>query len=242
MFATEAEMVATWLRTDFRNVNGRAQWLVYPETAGWDLLLVHEDGYQVGVQAKLSLNAKVLAQTLIGQHNEWRQTGPDYRAVMVPADKCQQHMGSIAAALGVVIMKVYPEERGLYRHPNLPDEGSNYAAWPNWMPEARCPLPEYVPDVAAGCASPVQLTLWKVKAIKLMILLERRGHVTRADMKALQISPTRLTDHYQGFLGRGENGYVRIARTPDLKVQHPTNWAQIEADFDKWGAAFDVSP
>jgi hypothetical protein len=75
-----------------------------------------------------------------------------------------------------------------------------------------------------------------VKAIKLMILLERRGRVTRGDMKALQISPTRWTDSWNGFLSASPEagGYVSNGRTPDLKRQHPTNWAEIEADFAKW--------
>jgi hypothetical protein len=69
-----------------------------------------------------------------------------------------------------------------------------------------------------------------------MILLERRGRVTRGDMKALQISPTRWTDSWHGFLRAdpAAGGYVPCERTPDLKAQHPTNWAEIEADYDKW--------
>lgn len=34
-------------------------WTCYPEGAGFDVLVVHEDGRQIGVEAKLSLNAKV---------------------------------------------------------------------------------------------------------------------------------------------------------------------------------------
>lgn len=84
-------------------------------------------------------------------------------------------------------------------------------------------------------AAPVQLTEWKISAIKLMILLERKGAVTRADMKALRLSPTRWTDRYHGFLMASPTGYVKHTGTPDLKAQHPKNWAEIEADFDKWG-------
>lgn len=243
-FKTEAEMVSAWLQNDFAHSNGRKLWTVYPETAGWDLLLVHDDGFQVGVEAKLALNAKVLAQALVGQHDAWRSVGPDYRAVLVPERKCQAHLSEIAAAIGIKLLKFRTPERGVRSFVALPDEGSSYLAWPNWLPEKRCTLPDYIPDVAAGCSSPLMLTPWKVKAIKLMLVLERRGYVTRADMRALEISPTRWTDNYAGFLARSPSGYVRCAATPDLKAQHPTNWAQIEADWDQWAipAGIDATP
>jgi hypothetical protein len=245
-FKTEADMIREWLTGDFKATNHRGQWLVYPETAGWDLLLAHEDGYQIGIEAKLSLNAKVIDQALSGAHG-WRAEGPDYRAVLVPADKVQLHLGNIATAIGIHILTVERKEQGAFRGTRyipFPDEASNYCRWPNWMPEVRCTLPEYVPDVEGGHSAPVQLTPWKIKAIRLMIILERRGYVTRADMKALQISSTRWCDHWHGFLDVAPSrrgGYVRGKQTPDLKAQHPTNYAEIEADFDKWFAPLALS-
>jgi hypothetical protein len=53
-------------------------------------------------------------------------------------------------------------------------------------------------------------------------------------MKALGISPTRWTDRFYGYLDPTGSGYVRNDRTPDLRRQHPRNWAEIEADFDAW--------
>lgn len=218
----------------------RDGWVAYHETAGWDLLLVNPAGLQVGFEAKLSLNAKVLEQALPGV---WTDTnGPDYRAVLVPADSCQHHLTTIARHLGIVVVTVTPGKREPYStryphfHPSLPDESYSWLHrdWPNWCPVERCKLPEYVPDVTGGKAAPVQLSPWKIKAVKLLILLERHGSVSRRDMKALGISPTRWTDHYAGFLSPGPEGYVRNTRTPDLRAQHPTNWAQIEADFDRW--------
>lgn len=232
-FKSEAEMIEAWLAA--LSDQQRSDWTVYAETAGWDILMVHRDGYQLGIEAKLSLNAKVLEQTLSGCHSYYDLTGPDYRAVLVPADKVQHHMGAIAKALGITIIRVNPPEPGVWRYVELPDQDSDYRAWPNWCPAERCVLPDYIPDVAAGHSAPVQLTAWKVKAIKLMIWLERHGCITRADMKALQISPTRWTDSYVGFLSPGGNGaYVRNDRTPDLRAQHPVNYAQIEADIDAW--------
>jgi hypothetical protein len=234
-FATEAEMVACWLAR-MQGLKGFEPWTVYPETAGWDLLLVHRDGYQLGLEAKLSLNAKVLAQALNGADGYWCQHGPDYRGILVPRDQLQNCLEPVARALGLGVITVREGKPGWWHDTGLPDEGcSSWRTWPSWSPAQRCLLPDYVPDVTAGHSSPVQLTHWKIKAIKLMILLDRRGYVTRADMKALSISPTRWTDHWHGFLSPdGQGGYVSNDRTPDLKAQHPTNYAEIEADFAKW--------
>lgn len=247
LFSSEADMVASWLRHEYGGRGNRSgDWLVYPESSGWDLLLVHRDGYQVGIEAKLSLNAKVLDQALVGQHGNYGIDGPDYRAVLVPEGKVQMHLGRIAAAIGIRVLTAGKPERGVWRHLDLPNEGSEYGQWPNWLPSVRCPVPEYVPDVEAGVAAPVQLTPWKIKAIRLMLVLERRGYVTRADMRAIGISPSRWCDGWDSFLDRGDKGYVRGKRTRDLKAQHPVNWAQIEADWDKWaipaGITVDTPP
>lgn len=236
-FATEAELVVCWLE-ELKSRKAGADWTVYPETAGWDLLLVHRDGYQIGIEAKLTLNVKVLAQALEGANSGWREEGPDYRAVLIPRrGGLQRDLEPLCRALGIGIIKAQPHDHGGIYNLGLPDEsGYSGSDWPNWLPAKRCALPDYVPDVAAGVASPVKLTHWKIKAIKLMILLERRGVVTRADMKALQISPTRWTDPYNGILERdpGRGGFVAGARTPDFRAQHPVNFGEIEADFATW--------
>lgn len=227
-------MVRYWLESVRQGMRD-FPWTVYPETAGWDLLLVHRDGYQLGIEAKLSLNAKVIEQAIEGSRTYWETSGPDYRAVLVPDGKIQHHMGSICHALGLRVLRAYKDR--VHRLADLPDEASNYRNWPNWCPSERCPLPDYIPDVEGGHSAPVQLTLWKVKAIKLMIILERRGYVTRADMKTLQISPTRWCDSWNGMLDRAPDrrAYVRNERTPDYRKVHPRNWEEIEADRADWG-------
>ncbi|TIU81425.1 MAG: hypothetical protein E5W01_20510, partial [Mesorhizobium sp.] len=45
-------------------------WTAYPETAGFDILLVRgADGAQIGVEAKMTLNAKVLMQAVEGLYS-----------------------------------------------------------------------------------------------------------------------------------------------------------------------------
>lgn len=238
VFDNEAALVRAFveqLQSQRSNV-----WTVYPETAGWDLLLVHKDGFQLGVEAKLILNAKVIEQALDGAHSYWHADGPDYRAVLVPEGKVQRHFSLICRMLGIGIITIATALG--WRMLNLPSEEYGQD-WPNWCPAKRCELPDYIPDVEGGHSAPVALTPWKVKAIKLLILLERRGVVTRGDMKTLQLSPTRWTDAFHGFLDRdpARGGFVRNDRTPDLRAQHPRNFAEIEADFDTWAKNLNSS-
>ena len=71
-YKTEAALCAdfiTWVKaesgTQRRFGAGRSPvWTPYAETAGWDILLVAADGTQIGVQAKLRFNLKVIAQSI----------------------------------------------------------------------------------------------------------------------------------------------------------------------------------
>lgn len=241
-FATEAELVQCFLENLNHRFGPGKDWTVYPETAGWDLLLVHTDGFQLGLEAKLTLNAKVIAQALSGTSSYWQSRGPDYRGVLVPAGGKQAHIEEICTAVGLGLITMRKSRHGERHYMSLPTERTSHGeSWPNWLPSERCKLPEYMPDVPAGVPSPVQLTDWKIKAIRLMILLERRGYVTRDDMKRIGISPTRWTDRFHGFLRPGEKGYVRCERTPDVKAQHPTVWAKIEAEIQQWVNAMGLS-
>lgn len=77
---SEAELCAAFI-DEFNRVPG---WTCYPETAGFDILVVHEDGRQIGVEAKLQLNAKV-ADQILPQYwqDRYGAPGPDHRMVIV---------------------------------------------------------------------------------------------------------------------------------------------------------------
>jgi hypothetical protein len=61
-------------------------WTNYNETGGYDILLVHDEtGFQIGVEAKLRLNAKVICQAMSGLNSVYDHSGPDCRAVLVPS-------------------------------------------------------------------------------------------------------------------------------------------------------------
>lgn len=266
-FALEADLVTAFCavihqrndnaRREKRNRRGHepSTWTIYHETGGYDLVLVEDQtGVQVGIEAKLSLNLKVINQIL---PNRYDRAGPDYRAVLVPKGGIQPGLSAICDQIGIVVIGIYDSVfRDQYTRGNppaqwhitcnLPDERATYdyatRDWHAWLPIERIKLPEYVPDVSGGKPSPVALTDWKIRAIKLLIILERRGHVTRKDMQALAISPTRWTAGSYGYLvsDRTIPGYVACSNTPDLRAQHPTNYAQIEADAEKWLTALEI--
>lgn len=233
-FSSEAALVEAFCADLAKNRTGQ-DWTVYHETGGFDLLLVHQKQLiQVGVEAKLSLNVKVLTQAL-PEYDFAQDEGPDYRCVLVPFGTVQAGLDIIAARLGVGVLTYRKPDRFSKNHYDLPDENSEWMSrrWHPWFPTRRCAVPDFVPDVVGGKRSPLQLTEWKIRAIKLLILLDRRGFITRADLKALGLSPSRWTAP-DGYL-KAENGaYVRWERTPDFRQDHPTNTAQIEASFATW--------
>jgi hypothetical protein len=228
VFATEAELCAAFIEA----VEKERGWIAYPETAGFDILLSRvSDGVQVGIEAKLALNVKVLSQALPdGLTWNYGETGPDFRAVLVPAGGTAG-LTRICGALGITVIAFRRHKH--WQSLSLPSDRYSDEYWHQWSPTKRCPLPGYIPDVMAGASAPLALTDWKIRAIKLAILLELRP-VTRADFKALALSPSRWTDPYTGWLLATPQGYVRGSQMPDFKAQHPRNYGEIEADFDKW--------
>lgn len=237
----EAALVA-----DFAAWATEQGWVVYAETCGWDVLLVRpSDGFQIGIEAKMSLNATVVCQVLSREQHYRRGIGPDCWAVLVPAPKSVNGMETICRHLSIVVIAgsapdryAYPRRGGPRFRPNLPDEKHDWndtemdwQGWPERCPDQRHVLPEYVPDVTGGKASPVSLTHWKIKAIKIAVVLERRGFVTRADFKALKIDSSRWTQYW---LKSGGGGRWLSDSEPDFKAQHPVNYEQIAADWETW--------
>lgn len=250
-------MVKTWekeadLCRDFSAWVIDQGWLVYAETGGWDLLLVRpRDGFQVGIEAKLSLNAKVLCQVLDSE--DGYIGGPDVHAVLVPEITTVNGLVKIARRLNIVVFEGVHTTKQAWRggsfvdipittfRPDLPrtdhwnqNEYASYGIFPERCPDKRLELPDYVPDVTGGHSAPVQLTTWKIGAIKIAIIMDRLGCVTRGDFKALKVSPTRWTVDW--LKSNGNGGWVPGGRAdmPDFKAQHPVNYAQIEADWPQW--------
>lgn len=218
-------------------------WTSYAETSSWDILLVrNHDGFQIGIQAKLKLTPFVLAQAIDEYRHQVECPGPDCRAVLVPSGAIPVGLGYLCAHIGITIIRMmhadinpYHPTRAMFS-PELPVREREWSShdWFEQAPVRRCELPEYVPDVAAGASSPVQLTDWKIRALKIVALLEERGFVTRNDFRHLGIDHRRWLARGTEWL-RPENGnFVRGPRLPDFKAQHPMVFAKILADAEKW--------
>ena len=229
-FRSEADLCSVFLAALKQQHAG--QWLAYAETEGWDILLIRvKDGFQIGIQAKLALNIAVINQCLEYGRSAC-EIGPDCRALLVPAST-GDNFRAICQYIGLTIINVLPEQARIEPKLPSPKTRSQTSPWHEWCPIRRHPLPNYVPDVVAGASSPVRLTPWKIKALKLAALMEVRGSVSRADFRHLGLDPRRWTAR-DGWLCASSAGYVAGRRTPDFAKQHPTVFSQIKADFPKW--------
>lgn len=224
-YANEAALCAAFIEWAKRE-----GWTPYAETAGWDLLLVGSDGTQIGVQAKMRFNMKVLLQSIPDRWQiEWHDEGPDFRTILLP--KRDGAAETICGALGLTIFAPSSHWKDPSFTPGISERSAYYDHWHWWAPLKRCELPAYVPDVVAGASGPVQLTKWKIAALKVCALLEIRGHVTRQDFKRIGIDHRRWVGP-GGWLDLKDGVYVR---TPQLTFdrQHPTVYQQVLADVRK---------
>lgn len=234
-FATEAALCSTFI-----GLIDKRTWVAYAETQGWDILLARKvDGFQIGIQAKLSLNADVINQA-IEDAGSWhcQSPGPDCRAVLVPADGSGR-LQKICDYVGLIVFTVRSAERYSMPdyQPRLPDRPdchhrNGWSDWHEWAPKVRHSLPEFVPDVQAGAPAPLKLTDWKIKALKLAVILDNRGYVTRSDFAHLRLDHRRWIANE--WLIAGKHGWVAGKAMPPFKKQHPKNYKQVADKFKEW--------
>lgn len=258
-FASEAALCAAYAA-----FAEKAGWLVYPETAGFDMVLVRPAGdpyagTQIGVEAKLKLNAKVVDQIL--DRDPWDinlERGPDYRAVLVADPGRAIGIARLLHRCGVTVIAPEPRPGEAYHCTRVWPEGSAYESanwyvfgaerdncWTDLNPANRCELPEYRPMVAAGVPSPVQLSRWKIGALKIVAWLEVHGSIDRAQIKKLGCDPSRWTRGPNEWLDRAAPGqFARSTRLPRFEQQHPEAYAEILAATREAAAAVpkEVSP
>ncbi|AIR90478.1 hypothetical protein [Pseudomonas cremoricolorata] len=238
---TEAELCEIFIR----DMNAQPGWTCYPETGGFDILVVHEEGRQIGVEAKLALNAKVADQIM---PNPWQYRyglkGPDHRLVIV--SKISDASAGIAKLLGFMGVPVLIPRHGTVRIPAGLIERVHFEDYKlrellagtgyfndhdlfDWNPEERCQVPMVVPQVAAGVPSPTRLTPWKEKALRALALMRSQGFITSRQLKELGMSPTTWTQHTstQAWLDKGPAAgqWVETVRTPAFDKQHPEAYA-----------------
>lgn len=223
-FKTEADLCAAFI--EWAKPSGVT---CYAEWWGWDILVVYPDGAQLGIQAKLRLNADVIGQASPSEYDfDSNRQGPDFRGVLVP-DYGRGPLLDVADLLGLVVFSgtsgggfsPYLDAR-LRTHST-----SRYAdaPWTDWNPTHRHDLPPAPTDAVAGSPCPVTLTPWKLAALDVLAELSSRGPITTTRMKALHVDPRRWLAY--GWLvpaeTRGE--WTRGAKCPPFDEQHPTAYA-----------------
>lgn len=211
-------------------------YVAYPETADFDILLVDAQGFQIGVEAKLRLNLKVVMQALPGGYGQ--ETGPDHRAVLVPS--LEGDLRYICKHLGLEIFYCTTRyghftSRPVVRHDFHWDDEHSGRPMFDWNPTRRCKLPEYMPDVAAGVPAPLKLTEWKTGALKVLAHLAIHGTITRKQIKAYG-NDSRAWCGPNGWLlphsgDKRDGRWMRGQSCPPFDKQHPTVFQQVKADL-----------
>jgi hypothetical protein len=243
-FPSEAALCAAYAA--FASESG---WVVYPETAGFDMLLVRPEGdphagTQIGVEAKLKLNAKVVDQILdrVPWDINWEKA-PDYRLVLVDDPGRAGGIATLLRRCGVTTIAPEPDPDRM-RHSTVlwPEDtrtksgtwfvvgGQHDSHWTDLNPANRCDLPEFVPLVAAGVKSPIQLSRWKIGALRILAELEVKGTINRSRIKELGCDPSRWTRGDDAWLDPSGKGlFVSTDRIPKFADQHPETWVEILA-------------
>ncbi|MRG98848.1 hypothetical protein GIY21_00915 [Xanthomonas sontii] len=217
----------------------------YPETGGYDIVVALPDSRQIGVEAKLQLNAKVAEQILPSHGHELHgAAGPDHRLVIVRSiTEANEGIARMLQMLGVEVWapSVYqrlgdPAElcfRAAHRlsldadvaePPRHNMDYHYYSALYDFNPPQRIQLPDVAPTTQAGIPAPVRMTPWKMAAVRVLARLRAQGHIMAKEIAAEGCSPSIWT---QKWLDRGavRGQWVESARTPALDKQHPELYA-----------------
>jgi hypothetical protein len=256
---TKSYKLESELCDDFRAwlLANHPEWTIYPETGEWDMLCVHQTtGDQVGIQAKLKANCCVLRQAVDGMtgidyggDRKMKLAGPHYRCVLVPS--FDDDFMKVCRILRVVAFKASADQK--FDHTTR-DYVTTHGFETKWQPspfekregwranssekyridtQKPVKLPEYVPDVAAGVKCPTQLTPWKIGMLRVIAIIEIRGHVTNKQAKEHGIHASRLSqmtcEHSPKFasLIRARKGVYKLGPAMKHHLNHPEVYPQI---------------
>lgn len=246
---TEADLCDAFI-TEFKTVE---EWICHPETGGFDILLVHESGRQIGVEAKLQLNAKVADQIIPDNHwHRYAGEGPDHRLVIVRS--ITEANAGIAKMLGMLGVEVWAprlchavdrsdarsfktvwrptfeasskmlHEARIQEDPSRPLGYHWETALYDWNPLTRCVVPVAASTVRAGVPAPIRVTPWKMAAVRVIAKLRVQGYITAKEITSQGCSPTSWT---RGWLDKGtqQGHWIETDRMPDIDKQHPELYA-----------------
>lgn len=230
---------------EFNQIPG---WTCYPEAAGFDVLVVNDDGRQIGVEAKLSLNAKVADQILPNQGDDyWESPGPDHRLVIV--SKITDASAGIAKMLRRLGVKVLcPRESWTaqgyvhtfdlnHRLLNAERREASDERMFDWSPSVRCRVPAIVTSLPAGVPAPLRLTPWKESALKVVVLMRKQGFITAKQIASFGIGVTAWTQpagSKKSWLAKSQvrGQWVETEHMPAFDIQHPDMYAKTVAEFE----------
>ena len=212
-----------------------AGWTCYPETCNFDIVLVR-DGIQIGVEAKLRLNMEVVAQALKRCGSFRVPRSPHFRAVLVPWGKAG--FQNILVPLRILCLVGAPREKQLFRRRSwrnnvlfcneILEEYKGFL----WTAGDRLVLPEFIPKVAAGVPSPIKLTPWKVKMLRVIAETLNTGYITTKQAKKdfgvdLRIAINLGWFTHNGCIGRSYRYELNDEATDRPDQQHPEVFEQI---------------
>lgn len=248
IITSEADLCAFFMREVGEELEG---WVCHPETGGFDIVMAHVDGRQIGVEAKLQLNAKVADQILPSESSyRYLERGPDHRLVIVRSiTEANAGIARMLTLLGVRVIsprlsfsskdsKEIPKfqlryELGRDEDVREPDKhhgfnhayyGHSHMAMFDWNPAKRIELPEIPSTAAAGVPGPVQMTPWKMGAMRVLARLRAQGYISTKQIAAEGVSPSIWT---QSWLVRGEirGQWLEGPKMTKIDQQHPELYA-----------------
>lgn len=250
-FKKEADLCDLFI-SEFSRLDG---WTCYPEAGGFDVLVVHDDGRQIGVEAKLSLNAKVAEQILPHSKDDFfGKPGPDHRMVIV--SRITDASAGIARMLEMLGVKVLVPRLSTMRqgdpytfdilHHLLEAQrrtasyGAQYLF--DWNPAQRCHVPSVLQDLPAGVPAPVMITPWKEAALRVVALMRHQGFITSKQIAAHGIGAS-VWIQSQGsepaWLAKGamRGRWIETKHMPPFDKQHPQLYElavrEIEEEVNK---------
>jgi hypothetical protein len=227
MFKTEKELCDKFSE-HMRSYN----WIIYPETCGWDLLLARNK-IQVGVQAKLKPNMKVITQALPNKITI--QDGPHYRAVLLANNMKIGYYGmnvdfiKLCNHLKILIFVKhryldYQWISGIHNRDKINDYANIDFRYYRWNTKKLEWLPPYVPEYEAGIPSPKSVTPYKIMLCRLEVLECQKGWICRDDVTkeakkvGLNINPSSIL-----------RGYFRNTKEPVSKKSRQKRWKLVDS-------------
>lgn len=230
----EADLCALFIR----EFNALPDWTCYPEAAGFDVLVVHSDGRQIGVEAKMSLNSKVADQILPSDSDDLNaKPSPDHRLVIVSKiTDASAGIVKMLERLGVTVIlprSSWTRDGDKYTfdlaHNLLEVSGRKpfYDRYMfDWNPPERCHVPIMATNLPAGVPAPIRLTPWKESALNVIAQLRSQGFITAKQIAGHGIGVTAWTQpagSKPAWLAKGavRGTWIETDHLPGFDKQHP---------------------